>query len=753
MKITLENCNLEPMSSYMKALGLFRLLAEQKCVDIKAYWESNNFVLDSCINKQEIMDFLLNEYSPSSVISPWNRGNYLYLHKQHPNEKNDIYKTLMAQNAPRFSRIKSDIEKLYGTKAFSYRTEKFSDFYSRFDNTRTTQNSKSFQKFMKLLDKIKTGSKGKFKLLEQYNTDKEIKECIDIYEKAVMITADVISEARATLSDNFVEWLDTCLVLDSSLNKITAPLLGTGGNEGNLEYSTEFMKYIILMLIKKDDATELLESSLFGTPTDKLKKEKIGKFYPGRSGGYNQGNDIENKDFYINPWDFILLIEGLFLWSNSTSRKDTINPRSYIMSPFTVKLFPAGYSSSDIPDKKSSETWAPLWEHPVHLEELKALFSYGRAVYNNSYAKTGLEFLEAVKSLGVDKGITRFVRYVTHQRKGQGNFLAIPVSSISVGYNPKILKLNKVNRMVQTFIHGAPSNNIPESHKQLLRSVNNAVFNFAVDTSTYNAQKLISLLGKMEIYASVRKKQYSTLGYLQEDWIEYANDNSPEFRIALSIASINGHMGSIRKELEPVNQKCTGWIDSTWVNSWIGKDLPNKMTNLVYRRLLKATQQGLNVIPLYSVFGATLEDVSMFIDEQLDEDKIEGLVLGLAMINFESAQRIDKIRRSYEQTIKKQEFPVNIPYVLLKSALTPDLDSGTVIESSIIPLLRTNRIREAVNIAQRRLLVNKNLYSHISVPDSKYGIRLSAALLIPLRKEEDLLGAAFGKKFIEKEVI
>ena len=118
MKINLENCNLEPMSSYMKALGLFRLLSEQQSLNIKAYWENNNFVLDSDLDKQGIKDFLLNKYSPSSVMSPWNRGSYIYLHKQRPNDKNDIYKTIMAQNSPRFNQIKSDIEILYGTKAF-----------------------------------------------------------------------------------------------------------------------------------------------------------------------------------------------------------------------------------------------------------------------------------------------------------------------------------------------------------------------------------------------------------------------------------------------------------------------------------------------------------------------------------------------------------------------------------------------------------------------------------------------------------
>ena len=87
MKLYLDNCNPEPMSSYMKSLGIFRLLSEQKCEDIKGYWENNIFVLDTNITKEEIIKFFLEGYAPSSVMSPWNRGNFLYLHKQHPKKE------------------------------------------------------------------------------------------------------------------------------------------------------------------------------------------------------------------------------------------------------------------------------------------------------------------------------------------------------------------------------------------------------------------------------------------------------------------------------------------------------------------------------------------------------------------------------------------------------------------------------------------------------------------------------------------
>lgn len=753
MKLYLDNCNLEPMSSYMKSLGIFRLLSEQKCEDIKGYWENNIFVLDANITKEEIIKFFLEGYAPSSVMSPWNRGNFLYLHKQHPKKKGDIYSTIMSQQSQRFNQIKLDIDNVYKTRTFSYRTERVSDFHNRFSGEIQNKSSKEKEKLTVVLNKINKNLNNDDKIVDIYTYDKDIKECVDVYEKRIIKTSEIIAEARGTMSDNFVEWLDTCLVLDTNLDKITAPLLGTGGNEGDLEYSTKFMQYIIMMLIKKENSCELLESAIFGTSTDKLKNEKIGKFYPGRSGGYNQGNSIENKDFDINPWDFILLIEGLFLWSNSISRKNSINARSYMLSPFSVKLFSAGYCSSQIPDKKSSETWLPVWNRPTHLVELKSLFSYGRVVYNGSYAKTGLEFLEAVKSLGVDKGITGFVRYVTHQRKGQGNFLSIPVSNISVGYDPKVLRLNKINRIIQKFTR-AKLTNIPESHRELLNSISNAVFNFAANTSPYNAQRIVSVLGKMEIYSSIHRKEYGPLGQLQAEWIDYSNDNSPEFRIALSIASIRGDVGNIREQLEPVNKKYNDWVKDTWVTSWIGNDLPNKMANLIYRRLIKATQYGLKRIPLDSVFGATMQDISMFIDGNLDENKIENLILGLSMINWENQQRIHKIYTGYEGNLKKSDYPVNIKYAILKSAMMPDKnDAETVIESRIIPLLKSNRIRDAANIAQRRLLVNQNIYSNISVADGNCGTRLAGALLVPLSKHENLLETIFGQKLLEKEMM
>ena len=99
--------------------------------------------------------------------------------------------------------------------------------------------------------------------------------------------------------------------------------------------------------------------------------------------------------------------------ASGVARRQGAQTNKRSCSPFTVNARAVGYSSSADSDTGTprAEIWTPLWSRPVSYEELHALLKEGRAEVKGRQASHSIEFAEAVASLGVDRGITEFVRY------------------------------------------------------------------------------------------------------------------------------------------------------------------------------------------------------------------------------------------------------------------------------------------------------------------------------------------------------
>jgi CRISPR-associated protein Csx17 len=149
----------------------------------------------------------------------------------------------------------------------------------------------------------------------------------------------------------------------------------------------------------------LFRSAVFGDILSGLAEGKIGQYDPGRAGGYNQGMEIETKEFKINPWDFALAIEGSLFLAGAVARRNPTEDRSRFTIPFTVLFSAVGFSSSAYLESGRYETWLPVWRNPASFPEIKYLFAEGRASLGRRVAKTGIEFSRAVGKLGVDRGI------------------------------------------------------------------------------------------------------------------------------------------------------------------------------------------------------------------------------------------------------------------------------------------------------------------------------------------------------------
>ena len=74
-ELELRGCSPDPLMSYLKALGVFRLVSEQVDGNARAYWKHDAFYLRSALDRDALTDFFLNEYMPTPIVSPWNGGS------------------------------------------------------------------------------------------------------------------------------------------------------------------------------------------------------------------------------------------------------------------------------------------------------------------------------------------------------------------------------------------------------------------------------------------------------------------------------------------------------------------------------------------------------------------------------------------------------------------------------------------------------------------------------------------------------
>ena len=89
-ELELVGCRSRPLAAYLKALGVFRLVAEQREPEARGFWRDGVFVLASPLEKAELLDFFLNEYKPTPLVAPWNKGSGFHAKNIDPEKKNKL---------------------------------------------------------------------------------------------------------------------------------------------------------------------------------------------------------------------------------------------------------------------------------------------------------------------------------------------------------------------------------------------------------------------------------------------------------------------------------------------------------------------------------------------------------------------------------------------------------------------------------------------------------------------------------------
>lgn len=516
----LGGCAPAPLAHYLKALGILRLVAEQADPQARGWWEGERFKLATVMDRAQLEAYFLDRYKPTPLVSPWNKGAGFF-------QANDMgLAPIEAAKAARMATFQQGIAAsrrlLNGLAAADADVRRIKG------ESKQPGLSKAQRDVLRALDSYKA------RLAAAERAYKELK-------------AELIPNARLQWRGLHRRWLDAALVLDDLGMPRYPALLGTGGNDGRLDFTNNFMQRL-------NDVFDLstpeakprgvsrawLAGALWAQPTAAcLPGRAVGQFFPGAAGGANSVNGPQG-DSLLNPFDFILSLEGaLLLTSQLSKRLDTDAPQR-ASAPFVASAHAAGYPSAGNNDESArGEQWMPLWDRPQTLVELQRLFAEGRVQVGRKASSQPFDMARAVARLGVARGIVAFERFGFIERNGQSN-LAVPIGrfSIQAQAGAHLDCLDDLAAWFNRLRREASGDDGSVALQQATRVLGDALLELTQHSAQPSRwQSVLLALARIE---SVMKGgagfKAQPVPRLRPQWVQAADDGSVEFRLALALA-------------------------------------------------------------------------------------------------------------------------------------------------------------------------------------------------------------------------
>lgn len=478
-EIALAGCRSRPLAGYLKSIGIARLLSRQLEGDVRVRWRHDTFEIASDLDEDGLRAFWLEQYVPTPVLSPWNGGSGFY-----PRGNTTAVKHLTRierSGDPRFARYRELIART--------------------------------------------------------------RDLLDGDEKPDGPTKErLVRTLRRTWPDEALEWLDAAIVqVGDSL--AYPPVLGSGGNDGRFDFSSNYMGALGETLLDGRKADAWLDAALFAADVP-VARTTLAHFERDDSPVKAPVADAPSLG---NPWDLILAIEGTLAFTPVAARRHGSNHRGSLVAPFTARPTAAGYGSAVDGESGRAELWLPLWSAWATYPELSLLIRESRAeVRSGSRPRTatsGLDFARAAGDLGVARGITAFERYALLERAGQST-LAVPAGRVSVRARPAVAALRSLDpwwTRLQSFL---ASDDCPRGVKTAGRRLERALFDLADRGRPSDACAALEALGAMEhaLARSAKAAQGAGIrpvfGADAAAWLRAADDGSAEFAIGTALASL-----------------------------------------------------------------------------------------------------------------------------------------------------------------------------------------------------------------------
>src|ERR1017187_1255178 len=224
--ICLSGCAPVPLAHYLKALGILRLVSEDaEFGDLMASgcWSNDFFKLTSQFDRAKLVDFFLQHYKPTPILAPWNGGSGFYFQEEKLNEKDPLTgkkKKTGKRNQP------TEATRVVESLATST-DARFGEYRLAIIETRSILERRDFDSAPSDVDKD-----------------------------------ELLVELRNRWSETGVRWLDCVLVLIGDHSRARSrtgllpsytTLLGSGANDGNADFSSNFMQRLQSVLLDDEN--------------------------------------------------------------------------------------------------------------------------------------------------------------------------------------------------------------------------------------------------------------------------------------------------------------------------------------------------------------------------------------------------------------------------------------------------------------------------------------------------------------------
>ena len=580
----------EPLASYLAGLGLMRLFGEQADPAATAAWTRDGLVISTAV--PDLAAWLADQYVPTPVLSPWNSGSGFGLKDKEPLR---ALEAVLAHPSPRLAPLREAIP-IAREVVIKARERGW----------------------------IPDGGTG---------GDKR----------------RVVQEFRNRCPDTLLPWIDAAVVLAGE-DTIFPPLLGTGGNDGRLDFSTNFHQRLLDVIAASEygraRSLAIARDLINGSETEQLVGAAIGQFDPAGAGGPGSSR-FGAAESLVNPWGYVLFVEGSLLFAASAVRRN-MHAAGRAAMPFTVHGSPYGSASGAADEESRGEVWTPVWAREFTLAEIKQMFAEARASWRGRPARRAVDFYAATRTLGVARGIGEFTRYGLQRRNGLA-FAAVPLARVGVRERPEVRLAAEVEDWAARF----GGTDTSAAVGQAARAFEAVHLRYARDGGALPLARLLAALTGLEqaVGRSGRARDAVSVRYAppaRQFLAVLRQAECPELRVAVGLASCATLPGpdhaaapsrTLRQVLLPIDPPVLGgksqpngrWRDSPLVPGLGSRGLAETLAEvLIWRSRTAAAERGEEKFRGVTTFRIGIPvppaDLHAFAAGELDE-KMLGLFL------------------------------------------------------------------------------------------------------------------------------
>jgi CRISPR-associated protein Csx17 len=539
----------------------------------------------------------------------------------------------------------------------------------------------------------------------------------DEYRKRGLTKEQAVRAFRNTCPDPVVAWIDATVVLaDGTAN--FPPLLGSGGNDGRLDFSTNVHQRLLDVFHPKtrEHARRQALDLLTGEQVEPLRVAAVGQYDPVAAGG-PRSSPFGTADSLVNPWAFILMIEGALWFAAGVARRHA-HAAGRAAMPFTVLSSPDGAPGGAAGEATRGEVWAPLWTRPFTVAEIGHLFGEARAAWDGRPAVRAVEFYQAVVTRGVARGVDSFQRYGLHQRNGLA-YVAVPLDRVAVRPLPAVRLAARLEAWVTRVPRTAPA-----AARAAARRFEAAQIGFAKTGSAAALIGLLAALTDLELAVGRSGRLRADVGVRRPPAaVEFlpvlADIESPELRIACGLASCATiatdprSRRSLRSLILPIDPGPHGrpdlWRDAPMVPGYGIRPLRDLLTDVLAWRCRTAADEPAVAFRGVPTFRAGLcvpaTDLHAWASGQLDDAAFERYLHAMVALDWTAVHH----RWTGPQPGTASVVPVPTLALLhtLADGITSNGDGNGELRLALDPgwavLLRAGHVGRVHNQAARRL--------------------------------------------------